>query len=348
VTGQLTSATTDPVDLDLRRLAGWLPTVMPEVFVGNISGRLIAGGRSNLTYEISDGEHSWVLRRPPLGHVLATAHDMGREYRVMSALAATGVPVPATYALCTDDSVLGAPFYVMERVPGTPYRSASELAPLGPVRVREISGRLVDTLVALHEVDAVRVGLADFGRADGFLGRQVRRWSTQLEASWSRELPAAAELRDRLTTSIPEPSAPGIVHGDYRLDNVLFDHSDRPAAIIDWEMATIGDPITDLALLVVYQQLSRLPGAQAVADAAAAPGFLSEDDVLARYLAGGGRSPSRFGFYLGLACYKLAAVAESIHYRYRQGSTTGAGFDQVGAVTEPLLEIGLASLRKET
>jgi aminoglycoside phosphotransferase (APT) family kinase protein len=330
--------------LNLERLAQWFPSAMPRTTGRPLSGRLIAGGRSNLTFEIGDGEHTWVLRRPPLGHVLATAHDMSREYRVMQALAGTGVPVPETYALCTDATVIGAPFYLMEKVEGVPYRSAAELAPLAPDRVRAISQRLVDTLVALHEVEPSAVGLEGFGRSDGFLGRQVRRWSAQLDASRSRDLAPAGELRDLLAANVPAQSAPGIVHGDYRLDNVLIDRADRPAAIIDWEMATIGDPITDLAVLIVYQRLSRLCGGEVVSDAAAAPGFLSEDELRARYLAGGGRRTSHFGFYLGLAAYKLAGVAEGLYYRHR---TTGSGFERIGALTVPLLEIGLASVREE-
>ncbi|GAA5039427.1 phosphotransferase family protein [Thermocatellispora tengchongensis] len=347
MTEQLVTASTDPPGVDLKRLADWFSAARPGVGGRLLSARLIPGGKSNLTYEVGDGERSWVLRRPPLGHILDTAHDMGREYRVMSALAGTGVPVPATYALCTDDSVIGAPFYIMEKVEGTPFRNAADLAPLGPERVRTISLRLVDTLAALHDVDPATVGLADFGRADGFLDRQVRRWSAQLEASRSRDLPAAGELRGLLASQVPAQSAPGIVHGDYRLDNVLVDRNDRPAAIIDWEMATIGDPVTDLALLIVYQRLSRLTGGDLVSDAASAPGYLTEDEVRNRYRSRGGRDPAHFGFYLGLAAYKLAAIVEGIHYRHLRGRTVGAGFDGIGALTEPLLEIGLASLKKD-
>jgi aminoglycoside phosphotransferase (APT) family kinase protein len=347
VTQELGIATSTPEGLDLQRLEHWFAGELPGMVGGPLFGRRIAGGRSNLTYEIGDGERSWVLRRPPHGHVLATAHDMGREYRVMSALAGTGVPVPATYGLCTDERVLGAPFYVMEKVDGTPYRSAAELAPLGPERVHEISQRLVDTLVALHDVDPVDRGLEDFGRADRFLDRQVRRWSTQLESSRSRDLPAADELRDRLASNVPEQSPPGIVHGDYRLDNVLFDQYDRPAAIIDWEMATIGDPLADLALLVVYHKLGRLAGGDAVADASAAPGFLSEGEVMDRYVSSGGRATSRFGFYLGLAAFKLAGVAEGIYYRHLHGQTTGDGVDRICSLTQPLLEMGLSCLKED-
>ncbi|MFG2053173.1 phosphotransferase family protein [Micromonospora sp. NPDC048930] len=334
----------DPPGLDLGRLSDWFAASVPGAGA-HLTARLIAGGKSNLTYEVGDGRTTWVVRRPPLGHVLATAHDMAREYRVMSALRATDVPVPTTYALCTDADVLGAPFYVMERVAGTAYRHAAELGRLGPERTRVISTGLVDTLAALHAVDPAAVGLADFGRPDGFLARQVRRWKTQLDASYCRDLPAADELHARLVSGVPAESAPGIVHGDYRLDNVLTDDRDRLAAVIDWEMATLGDPLTDLALLVLYQRLGRLAGV-AVADASSAPGFLTEDEILQRYAARSTRELPRFGFYLGLAAFKLAAILEGIHYRHLRGQTVGSGFERLGEVTELLLDAGLTYLKE--
>jgi len=314
--------------LNLTRLDPWFRSTVPDVG-DHLDAHLIAGGKSNLTYEVTDGRRAWIVRRPPLGHVLATAHDMVREHRVMSALQGTGVPVPTTYALCTDEEVLGAPFYVMERVEGRPYRYAAELESLGPERTRTIAEGLVDTL-------------AHFGRPEGFLARQVSRWRKQLDASYSRDLPAADELHAALATDVPQESAAGIVHGDYRLDNVLVDDGDRPAAVIDWEMATLGDPLTDLALLIVYRRL----GHNALADAAAAPGFLSEDEILERYAAGSARDLSRFGFYLGLASYKLAVIIEGIHYRHLHGQTVGPGFESVGAAVHPLLEAGLTSLKE--
>src|SRR5215469_12054785 len=188
-----------PPGLDLDRLGDWFSRCVPGATAQRgLSAQILAGGRSNLTYEVTDGRSSWVLRRPPLGHVLATAHDMAREYRVISALAATSVPVPAAYALCTDTGVTGAPFYVMERVTGTAYRFASELEPLGPGRTRAISQALIDTLIALHEVDPAAVGLAEFGKPEGFLARQVSRWKKQLDASHNRDLPDAASLHNRL------------------------------------------------------------------------------------------------------------------------------------------------------
>lgn len=330
--------------LDLNRVAGWLPTVVPGA--GNdLRAELIAGGKSNLTYTLTDGAQTWILRRPPLGHVLATAHDMGREYRVMAALQDTPVPVPLTVAFCADEAVLGAPFYLMERVVGTPYRRAAELAPLGPDRTRRVAEGLVDTLARLHAVDATAVGLADFGRPDGFLARQVERWRRQLAASRSRELPGADALHDALAADVPTPSPTGIVHGDYRLDNVLVDDLDEPVAVIDWEMATLGDPLTDLALMVVYQRLGDLLGAVGL-DAAAAPGYPTETEMLSRYAAGSDRDLARLGWYLGLASYKLAGILEGIHLRHSRGQTVGGGFAGVGDAVAPLLDAGLHSLKE--
>ncbi|RAG82400.1 phosphotransferase family protein [Streptacidiphilus pinicola] len=335
-----------PPGVDLERLGAWLAAEVPRAG-SRLSARLLTGGKSNLTYEVTDGVETWIVRRPPLGHVLATAHDMAREYRVMSALHATDVPVPRTYAFCADPDVLGAAFYVMERIDGRPYRYAAELAPLGPERTRALSEGLVDTLAALHAVDPAAVGLGDFGRVEGFLGRQVSRWKKQLDASWTRDLPAADELYARLTAEVPTESAAGIVHGDYRLDNVLADAQDRPAAVIDWEMATLGDPLTDLALMVVYGRLGAVMPKNSVVDVACAPGFLTEDELVARYAAHSERDLSRFGFYLGLASFKLAAILEGIHYRHQSGQTVGEGFAHIGSVVHPLLDAGLTALKEQ-
>ncbi|MEX0428102.1 phosphotransferase family protein [Nocardioides sp. DS6] len=344
--------------LDLARLHPWLVEHLPEVRAASPAGltaRHIAGGKSNLTYEVGDGTGTWIVRRPPLGHVLATAHDMAREYTVMTALRDTAVPVPRTFALCRDEEVLGAPFYVMERVVGRPYRHASELEPLGPARTRGLCEQLVDVLAALHAVDPAEVGLGDFGRPEGFLSRQVGRWKKQLDASHTRDLPAAEELHRRLAaavTTVEEVgSVPGIVHGDYRLDNVLTDTDtdtddgeDRIRAVVDWEMATLGDPVTDLAVLITYQRMADWAADGTVTDVSRAPGWLSEDELLGRYDAASHRDLTHFGFYLGLAAFKLAAILEGIHYRYLQGQTVGPGFDTVGDAIHPLLDAGLTAL----
>lgn len=336
--------------LDLSRLTDWFAEHVPGAW-GELSARHIAGGKSNLTYEVTDGQQTWIVRRPPLGHVLATAHDMAREHRVMTALRHTEVPVPVTYALCEDSEVVGAPFYVMERVDGVPYRRRAELEALGAERTRSISERLVDTLAALHQVDPDSVGLGDFGRPEGFLARQVARWKKQMDASHHRDLPAADELHARLTDSVPTGSAAGIVHGDFRLDNVLVgtgpEDLDRINAVVDWEMATLGDPLTDLAVMLLYGRMASMSADGTVTDVTLAPGYLSEDEVLARYEEVSERDLGRLGFYLGLAAYKLAAILEGIHYRHLQGQTVGEGFDTIGEGIHGLLEIGLAALKED-
>ena len=331
-------------------LGGGPDTALSPDLGGDLHATLIAGGKSNLTYRVGDGDRTWVVRRPPLGHVLATAHDMRREHTVMTALADTAVPVPRTHALCEDESVLGAPFYVMADVAGTPYRRAAQLEPLGPAMTRHISELLVDTLAALHEVDPGAVGLADFGRPEGFLGRQVRRWRGQMEQSRTRELPEADALMARLEAGVARAEAgalpAGIVHGDFRLDNLLVagEHegaeSAYVAAVLDWEMATLGDPLTDLALMLLYGRLAEVvPGT--VADASVTPGFLTEAESVERYAVTRGVDLHELGFHLGLAAYKLAAILEGIHYRHTQGQTVGSGFDGVGAAVVPLLQAGL-------
>ncbi len=309
---------------------------------------MITGGKSNLTYTLSAGSRDYVVRRPPLGHVLATAHDMGREYRVMAALAPTNVPVPQMIAHCEDTGVIGAPFYVMEKVAGTPYGRASQLEPVGPERTRAITERMVDTLVALHAVDYAAVGLADFGRPDGYLGRQVARWKKQLEASTSRDLPGMDELVAHLESNLPASGDGTIVHGDFRLDNLLVDDSDQVTAVLDWEMSTLGDPLTDVAVLLAYQQIAEIApreGAAIVTDAPLAPGYLTRDEVLARYAEQSGRDVSDIGFHLALAFFKLAVILEGIHYRHSHGQTVGAGFDGIGDMIVPLIAAGRAASR---
>ncbi|MFE4256828.1 phosphotransferase family protein [Streptomyces sp. NPDC056910] len=338
-----------PPGLDLDQLRGHLDRERPGLVTGPLSGRVVEGGRSNLTYIVGDGSSTWVVRRPPLGHVLATAHDMKREYRVISALNPTSVPVPGALLMCEDDSVLGAPFYVMEYVAGTPYRTADQLAQLGPERTRAAVLSLVDTLVDLHAVDPAEVGLADFGRPEGFLDRQLRRWGKQLDASRNRELGGVDELHAALGRSLPTSPAPTVVHGDYRLDNVLInedaDGVDRIKAVLDWEMSTLGDPLTDLGLLVMYSAKLEVPDSP-VSTTAAAAGHPDPAEIIERYAARSGRDVSAVSWYTAFAWFKLAVILEGIHYRYTLGQTVGAGFDRIGELVPVFIDHGLTTLQK--
>ncbi len=338
----------DVPGLDLGAFGAYFTAAAPGGVRGPLRASVLAGGKSNITYEVTDGHRRWVVRRPPLGHVLATAHDMAREYRVISALASTRVPVPVTYLLCTDPAVIGAPFYVMEKVAGTAYRSAAQLETIGAPRTRAIATRMIGTLADLHAVDAGSVGLGDFGRPRGFLGRQVRRWKKQLDASRSRDLPGADALYEALEARIPAESDVAIVHGDYRLDNLLIGGGNEVAAVLDWEMATLGDPLTDVALLLAYQALAHLETGYAVADAATAPGFPAAEEITASYAELSGRDLSSLGFHLGLGYFKIAVICEGIYYRYTHGQTLGEGFGDIGAAPGPLIQAGLAIMKEHS
>ena len=336
--------------LDLDAFAAWFRTQLPDGTVtgSDWSASMITGGKSNLTYEVSDGQTAWIVRRPPLGHVQATAHDMAREFTVMSALADTDVPVPRTVALGEDHSVLGATFYVMEKVAGVPYRDAAQLEALGSDSTAALAGEMIDVLARLHRVEPAAVGLADFGRPDGFLARQVKRWGRQLEGSKTRELPDADRLLAHLEAHVPETDTPGaIVHGDYRLDNLLVVPDETPAvqAVVDWEMSTLGDPLTDLALLLVYDGLAALAPSLGVSDVSAAPGYPTSGALIDAYAAARGLDADELHghmeFHLGLAHFKLAAILEGIHHRFAAGQTVGGGFDTIGSAVEPLLAAGL-------
>ncbi|MBM0237899.1 phosphotransferase family protein [Micromonospora sp. ATA32] len=342
-----------PAGLELDRLAAHLATHRPELATAPLSARLIAGGKSNLTYLLRAGERQVVLRRPPLGHVLATAHDMAREFRVISALAPTAVPVPEALLFCADPDVIGAPFYLMERVRGQVFRSRSQTDPLAADQRRQLAMAMMDTLAALHTVEPASVGLADFGRPEGFLGRQVRRWAGQLDRSRSRPLPGIDELRDLLADTVPEGANAGrIVHGDYRLDNLMaWVDPVSVRAVLDWEMATLGDPLADLGLLLTYWDVlgdSDLAADNPVADGLGSrAGFPTGAELIERYA---GRSDVDVGplhWHVALGCFKLAVICEGIHYRHTLGQTLGEGFDRIGEMVAPLVAHGLTAVREK-
>jgi aminoglycoside phosphotransferase (APT) family kinase protein len=318
-------------------LTEWIDRIRPPGLSpsGPLRAELITGGRSNLTYRITDGTRIWVLRRPPLGHVLPTAHDMSREFRVISALAGTDVPVPAPLVLCTEVDVLGAPFYVMDHVEGTVLDEA-RLAGMDAAVAGRVSAELLDTLVALHGVDPESVGLGDFGRPQGFLDRQVQRWHAQSLGSQQSPRELEEAVRGALMATLPVEERSSIVHGDYRLTNLIYNTDNRIVAVVDWEMATLGDPLTDVGLLYVYHRLSA-DGAAVVPVMPTEKGFLAPAEVLEGYARRTQRSDTKMWWYVAFGYYKLAVICEGIAARYARGMTLGSGFEQFGALVPVLL-----------
>jgi aminoglycoside phosphotransferase (APT) family kinase protein len=310
---------------------------------------LISGGRSNLTYRVDMGGRSVALRRPPLGHVLPTAHDMRREYRVLAALADSAVPVPRPIALCEDASVNDYPFYVMEYRPGIVLQNRLPADYLDREADRAQASRaLVDTLVALHRVDIAAAGLSDFGRPDGYLARQLVRWRKQWEANRTAPLPEIDALLARLERALPDRSDTTLVHGDFRFGNLALDPTDpgRVIAVYDWEMATLGDPLADVGYTLIYWvepgDAQSSGGIEEVGSVTAHPGFFTRQQVAAAYASASGRDLAQIDFYQVLALTKLAVISEGIFKRFQLGKTAGTGFDKMNRAAEPLALRALA------
>lgn len=329
----------------------YLARVLDEPAWSEVSVTLIAGGKSNLTYRLESPAGSLVLRRPPLGNVLPTAHDMAREHRVMSGLSGSDVPVPRMRHLCTDPDVLGQPFYVMDLVEGHVVRShfPAGYAETDPAR-RAVCEGLLDVLSTLHAVEPHSVGLGEFGRPEGYMSRQVRRWSSQWEATRIPGMEDLDTLATELTATLPTTQRHTVVHGDYRLDNTLLHPTEvgRISAVLDWEMSTLGDPLADLGVLLVYWNQADDTGARGaglvVPSVTALSGMLTREEVAAGYATRTGLDLSTLPWYVAFGFFKLAVVSAGIAMRSSAGAMVGEGFEGFEKAVPPLVELGRATL----
>ncbi len=347
----VTGTTSSPAGADPSVVGPYLARALDDPSWQQCSVTLIAGGKSNLTYRVDGSAGALVLRRPPLGHVLPTAHDMVREHTVMSALAGTAVPVPEMLHLCSDAAVLGAPFYAMSLVEGHVCR---ERLPAGyadaPAQRRAVGEGLVGVLADLHGVHPDAVGLGEFGRPAGYLERQVRRWTQQWQATRIPGHEALDALAADLAADVPTTQRHTVVHGDYRLDNTILHPTEpgRVAAVLDWEMSTLGDPLADLGLLLGYWSQADDEGfrtdALVVPAATVLPGFPTRAEVADLYAARTGLDLTPLPWYAAFAAYKLAVVCAGIVARVQGGAMVGDGFDGMAERIAPLVEIGRRTL----
>jgi aminoglycoside phosphotransferase (APT) family kinase protein len=341
-----------PEGLDLDRVTPWL-TGRGLLAAGlPVGAERLSGGLSNVTYLLTQGTRQLVLRRPPLGHVMPTAHDMAREYAVLSGVTRGGFRAPTPLALCEDIEVNGATFLVMDYVPGRILSSDRAAEGLTAEGASTLSAELIEVLAQLHDIDAAAVGLDNFGRPVGFLARQVTRWGQQWELSKTRDLPTLDALftwLNQRVSSLPEATPWSIVHGDYRLDNCIV-AADEPRidAVLDWEMATLGDPLMDLATLLVYwsrpgdELRHQIRFAAFITDR---DGFWDRSELVDHYARVSGRDIGHLDLCLVLSAVKLAVIMESIRKRTLAGQQLGAGTelaDGMAMATDALVQIGTA------
>ena len=338
--------------IDAAGMAAWFAAHVPGA-EQPLRYERIAGGHSNLTYRVSDaGGHEWALRRPPMGKTLSSAHDMAREHRVVSAMAGTGVPTAPLVGLCEDEAVNGAPFYVMEFVRGPVLRGVAEAEAAFPDEDdrRAIGLRVADTLAAIHAVDPDAVGLGDLGRREDYVARQLRRWYGQWEKSKTRELPAIDRVHERLAARIPAQVGASIVHGDYRLDNMILADSGEVAAVVDWELCTLGDPLADVGTLMAYWP-ERDDPISLGEPANLAPGFPTRAELAARYAESSGRDLTEIDFFTALGYWKLAIILEGVMGRYVSGGygkfEVDSGIEQFAKLVERLAETAEAIEAKD-
>jgi aminoglycoside phosphotransferase (APT) family kinase protein len=333
-TASASQGTGPPTGIDSEKVSAWFVENIPGVVLP-LQFRRIAGGRSNLTFEVRDpAGRGYVLRRPPTSHVLPTAHDMSREHKIIAALEPAGVPVPPALGLCLDESVNGAPFYVMGFVEGIIARSESDARESLDPPARDHAGlALIDTLAQIHAVDPDAAGLGDLGRKDGYIARQLRRWYTNYQAA--RDSVGGAtnadvdEVHDQLAAQVPEQGPAGVVHGDYRLDNCIVSRDGEVLAVLDWELCTLGDPLADLGQLLVYWpepgEFSPLGHAPSLV-----PGFPTRAQLRNRYAAITKRDLSQLDYYSAFAYWKLACILEGVYARYVAGAMGDDGSDFSG------------------
>ncbi|MCT1617648.1 phosphotransferase family protein [Janibacter sp. RAF52] len=324
--------------LPLRRLAPYLARHVPEIGDVPLTASLISGGRSNLTYLLTDGQRRWVLRRPPLGAALETAHDMGREHRMISALHPTAVPVPRPVHLAgpEGEELLGTPFFVMGFAEGEVLRDREQLAAV-PEPGR-LARHLMRCLADLHEVVPDEVGLAGLGRPDGYLSRQLDTWLRQVSAVGSPLLGDFEDVARCLRRSLPTTQRTRLVHGDYRLDNVVVGPDDQIDAVLDWEMATRGDPLADVASTLVWWDGMRGLDSPVAAHPGDVPGYPDRRELVAAYAEVSTLDLSGLDWYVGFALYKVAAIFEGIRHRHDEGLTVGEGFERLGPLVPHLLD----------
>jgi aminoglycoside phosphotransferase (APT) family kinase protein len=332
--------------IDEVKVEAWLNANI-EGAQGPYTYELIAGGRSNITFRVTDANGmQLVLRRPPMGHVLATAHDMAREHRIISAVGKTNVPVPQTLGVCTDEEVNGAPFYVMAFVGGVVLDSPDKGLLLPEALRTTAAENLIDVLADLHAVDIDSVGLGDLAKREGYVERQVKRWSTQWANSKTRELPAVEEVARLLAENIPVQHGVSIAHGDYRFGNCLTDISTgKIAAVLDWELCTLGDPLADLGYVGIYWTDPGQPMLRHN-DPSGHPGSCTFDHLVQRYATRTGRDVSNIGYYKAFSSFRLAVISEGVYARYLHGAMGDQDIDlePMKLGTETLAEAALAAL----
>lgn len=325
--------------IDIPRVTTWLTERSP--LRAPLRLTRIGGGQSNLTYRIDDaGGQSAVLRRPPLGEVLQSAHDMSREYGVIERLAAAGMPVPATVALCEDPAVTDAPFYVMEHVEGT-IVTTPEIGERMPAEARRTAGlSLADTLVALQSVDLDGAGFGDMRRPREYCDRQLRRWRSQWEASRTRDLPVVDELAERLDAARPSEPETVLVHGDYRLDNAVLDEAGSIVAVLDWELSTVGHPLADVGLMLAYWEEARTPEGVFRSAFTSAPGFPEAREIAEHYSDRSSRSIEQLDYFIAFAYWKIAVICEGVYRRWLNDPANGAvSGETVGDDVERLAQL---------